>query len=501
MADATSKVTVANFQVGATYRVTGIVGQRASRTGALDGYRIWIRDGADVAVMATPVTPSPTPSPGASSTNLTPTVSIGAALKTSDRDVRIEGAVTVPATLLDATGRRLVVQDSSAAVEMLLPTGTAAPPVGTRIRALGRMGLAYGAPRLRAETIEILGPSTPPTPLALHAVPGLAQEWRLVTIAGRVSSVHKLGDRWRAEITVAGKEAVVVGQPGSGIASTALVEGRQASVTGVVRRPYPNATDRRFAVTPRFPADVRLMGRAGGATARDDAGDGGAQRTGADGGPAAGGTPVVAADVDVTDLGSSIGRMVRIGGLVVELRPDGFTLDDGTAIGRVELRGPALDQLALVEPDDVLNVIGRVEQAPDGPIVVVDDAGRLILAGDLDAAASADPGAEAATVQAPGDGPDASPQTGATGRLAALGGGPLGLDGGSTGLGMLVSITGLSVAITLLRRRRVRRRLASRIAARLAALAGTERASGTAPSDPSDRPTSPERGPSTIRSA
>ena len=39
----------------------------------------------------------------------------------------------------------------SAAIELLLPTGTAAPPVGTRVRAEGRIGVAYGAPRLRVD--------------------------------------------------------------------------------------------------------------------------------------------------------------------------------------------------------------------------------------------------------------------------------------------------------------------------------------------------------------
>src|SRR5262249_36142284 len=109
MADATSKVTVATFQVGSTYRVTGIVGQRASRTGALDGYRIWIRDAGDVAVVAAPTAgPATTPAPGATSGTATlHIISIAAALRTSDRDVRIEATVTIPATLLDATGRRL----------------------------------------------------------------------------------------------------------------------------------------------------------------------------------------------------------------------------------------------------------------------------------------------------------------------------------------------------------------------------------------------------------
>ena len=46
LADASSAIAASTFSVGGTYRVTGIVGQRATRTGALDGYRICLRDAA-----------------------------------------------------------------------------------------------------------------------------------------------------------------------------------------------------------------------------------------------------------------------------------------------------------------------------------------------------------------------------------------------------------------------------------------------------------------------
>ena len=38
------------FPVGASLRVTGIVGQRESSSGAGDGYRLWPRDRADISV-------------------------------------------------------------------------------------------------------------------------------------------------------------------------------------------------------------------------------------------------------------------------------------------------------------------------------------------------------------------------------------------------------------------------------------------------------------------
>ena len=64
MADSKSSLTASSFEVGATYRVTGIGGQRASRKGALDGYRLWLRGAADVQRLAGPPAAGSTPEPG-----------------------------------------------------------------------------------------------------------------------------------------------------------------------------------------------------------------------------------------------------------------------------------------------------------------------------------------------------------------------------------------------------------------------------------------------------
>ena len=266
MADLSSRVAGASLKVGATYRVTGFVGQRASRSGALDGYRIWVRDTADLIVTAGPGA-SPSAKPRGGKASPTPgsgspaTMSIARALRITDRDVAIDAVVTTPATLLDSTGRRIVVQDGSGAVEVLLPTDSAAPAVGSRIHATGRIGVAYDAPRLRSDTVAVTGNGSSPAALILHGQPGLAHEWRLVSVTGRVDTVRKLGDRWRAEIIVGAQKVVVVGEAGAGIPSTALEKGRTVTVVGIARRPFPSASDRRFAVTPRFAADVRVDGR------------------------------------------------------------------------------------------------------------------------------------------------------------------------------------------------------------------------------------------------
>ena len=69
----------------------------------------------------------------------------------------IEGVVTAGGSLLDASGRRVVVQDATGAVAVRTPAGVPLTRTGDRIRASGRLGLAYGAPRLAAEAVEVLG--------------------------------------------------------------------------------------------------------------------------------------------------------------------------------------------------------------------------------------------------------------------------------------------------------------------------------------------------------
>jgi len=310
-----------------------------------------------------------------------------------------------------------------------------------------------------------------------------------------VLSVHKLGDRWRAEIAVGKDRVVVVGQPGAGITSTTLVEGRSATVVGIARRPAPTASDHRFAVTPRFPADVHLSGQPGagpsaGTSATTASQNGSASAR--DDGPA-NASASAAADTDLDSLAPFAGTLVRVGGLVVDLRTDGFTLDDGTAVGRVVLRGAALELLPLIEVDDALNAIGRVETTTDGYVVAVDDPGAIVLAGDP-VAAIGPIASQAAGAPGPSAGPDGSPDVAlGTSRFAGFGGAPWPVDAGAAGIGTLLAISVLSVAVTLLRRTRSRRRLAARIAGRLASYA--------APADALRDPNVAERGPSTNHAA
>ncbi len=466
MADASSSLTQASFTAGARYRIVGISGQRASRKGMPDGYRVWPRDRHDVTLLAS----APTPIPGATgsprpSGGTPAVVSIARALRTTERDVAIEAVVTAPASLLDTSGRRIVVQDATGAIEILLPKDVSAPGVGARIRAAGRVGTAYGAPRLRATSLDRRGSGAIPAPLRVSGPVTAAHAWRLVAITGRVDDVRKLGDRWRAEIVLGAQHFVVVGQPGARIPSTALSEGRAAEVIGIVRPPYPSATDRRPSVLPRSGADVR-QGPAPAATPSAGArGENGSATGTAGGGGSAAPSEESAVPADLIDLEGLVGTDVRVGGLVVELRPDGFTLDDGTAIGRVVLAGQAADSTDLIEPGDAINVTGVVAIQSDGlAAVVVDDPAAIVLGSTLgDVEPSPTPGS-----------PVASAGAGDTSglRTAGLGDAAMGIPGAGAGLAGALSIGLLSVVVTVLRRRQARRLLASRVAARLAAVGG-----------------------------
>jgi hypothetical protein len=167
-----------------------------------------------------------------------------------------------------------------------------------------------------------------------------------------------------------------------------------------------------------------------------------------------------APDADLIDLASYLGETVRVGGLVVDLRATGFTLDDGTAVGLVVLTGPAAETLPLVEPDDAINVVGRVARVDGGELaVVVDDPAAIALGSAASGLVGADP-SRAVTDGATSASPDV--------RIARFGDAADWLPGAGAGLVGLLGISLVSVAVTVLRRRQARRLMAARIAARLA---------------------------------
>ena len=167
--------------------------------------------------------------------------------------------MTTQAGLLDSDGRRVTIQDASAAVLLRLPSGSQAPSVGRRLRVTGEIGTYYGAPQLEAaDAPQDLGREGG-SPIVLHRAPVASDEWRLVRVTVRITNVSRSGDTWRAEASMgAGGSLPISGIAASRLPSTALDEGRGATITGIVKRAYPTASDQRFSVVPRGPSDIQL---------------------------------------------------------------------------------------------------------------------------------------------------------------------------------------------------------------------------------------------------
>jgi hypothetical protein len=478
VADASSGLTRTSLVRHASYRLTGVVGQRATAAGRRDGYRVWLRDGQDVERLSEAGTPAP---PASATPTPTPTqISIARALLTHDRTVTVEGRVTAPATLLDATGRRVVVEDATAAIEVLLPTGAAGPAIGRRLALDGTVVRAYGAPRLRATAVRVVGSAATPAVTSLRGAPTTANEWRLVRVSGTVTDVHRLGDRWRAELSLGRDRVPIVGLPGAHIPSTTLADGRRASIVGIVRRASPGATDRRFAIEPRSARDIDL----GPAVAVPGAAGRKAGGQGSSTSPASS-TPAGPIDVDIAALAHRVGQVVRVGGLIVEVLADGAQLDDGTATGRIVLTGEATAYATLLEEGDAVNATGVVARRGDELVVVVDDAAGLARAGDLD------PGASPLV---PSASPSSSPSPSRETRIAASAGpfGSLGIPG-AAGLASLMLLSVASAVVTVLRRRRVRPAFLAALASRVDRRGGQPLRQEARPDGPeaADEPTGP----------
>ena len=359
--------------------------------------------------------PSPSPSvmpaplPTASPTPAPSTISISDALARGGT-VSVAGVVTAGPSLIDTSGRLVVIQDQSAAVEVRLPAANAngldglagrrvGPGMSLRIK--GSVGRAYGAPRITASTVTWLGQVAQPVPLRITAAPGAGLEWRLVIASGRLDSIHRLGLRWRAELIIGGTRIPIVGLTGAGIGVGRLIPDRRVTIVGIVRRAYPTAIDRRYALEPRSfgdvtfgPADPAPAKATGGATG------GGSSGTVLGAGAASSSTAPVAAvepTVDLRDLGSLTGRLVQVSGIVTRVDGSIVSLDDGTAIGRLMLTGEAAAFLDLVEVADPLEVDGRVSADGTGPFLLVTDPMGVRQAGDP----GGDPGPGAASPQAP----------------------------------------------------------------------------------------------------
>ena len=267
--------------------------------------------------------PAPTPA----------SISIAAALERGGQ-VTIAGVVTAGPSLIDSSGRLIVIQDDERGGRGA-PAGRQQQGVaslagrsvvpGVHLLVAARVGHAYGAPRIAAASLTFLGTAAQPAPLRISTAPGAALEWRLVVANGRLDSVHRLGLRWRADLIVGTVADPVVGLTGAQILVGRLFPGRMVQVTGIVRRAYPTAIDQRFAIEPRSIADLAFAKADPVRTRPVPSGAGGGTSSGTGPGttgrPAGGASAVPCAQsVNLRDLVSLAGRLVEVSGIVTRLR-------------------------------------------------------------------------------------------------------------------------------------------------------------------------------------
>jgi hypothetical protein len=484
MADGSTGLATTILERGAVFNVAGIVGQRASRKDQPDGYRVWIRDLDDVLAVEEP---DPVDGGTDGTGNELPDISsIATALRAAKGVFTLEGVITAGGGLLDSAGRQVVMADDTGAVELFLPADHPRLASGDGVRATGAMGTAYGAPRLRVTAVARTGSGAPPAPRALTLAPGASDVWALVRLRGTLAEVHRSGNRWRAELIVGGAMVPISGLPGSAIDPKRLIEGSAGTVTGIVRRALPSSSDKRYMVVPRGPADMDLSGAqtVAGGTSLDgaDTPAGRARQTASSAGPAgtSASTSSVASpgaaspvpyrddrpiDADLADLASLVGRHVRVGGTVLDLRGDRVSIDDGTAAGWLRLSPVAATVAADLALGDVVNAVGLVV-ADDGLLVEVDDPGDLSRPA-LVAAAPLEP---VAVVIASGPGPARVTGGGRPSRVSGPGpqvpGGPA-----SAGIGSLGLLAAIGLAVRGLRRHQSRRAVEMVVRRRLAELA------------------------------
>ncbi len=296
--------------------------------------------------------------------------------------------MTTKQGLLDVDGYRVVIQDPSAAILVRLPNDFTAQ-VGQKLRVAGEVGTYYGAPQLTADEVSRNGQTNVAATSVRNGPFAPSLEWRLVTITGLVQDLHRDGEAWRAEVSVGDGSVPVSGIERSGISADALVEGRPATIVGVVKRAYPTASDQRFVLVPRSAADIRL----GDAPATDkpessDSPSGGPDATPEGSGGlvawpeslapgetppegASGPLPSTGSDViAVADLAGHLGQRVAVGGFVTAIDGARLTVQDETAATVVRLAGDAMATLERIAIGDIINASGLADRNAAGGIEI-----------------------------------------------------------------------------------------------------------------------------------
>lgn len=267
----------------ASFRLTGVLGQRDSIGSGSSGYRLYLRDAGDVDRMADPTptataepeaTPTPaataTPTPGASATP-TPTSSAevgsievaAARAKGVGATVRVTGVVTAePGSVIGPTS--FAVQDTSGGITVRLDGARAglALPRGQLVTVKGVLADPYGNLEVRlgaSSRLDVLGPANLPDAIAVTST-GVSEaaEGRLVRSSGKVVEVSRSSS---GAVTLvledaAGRFHVAVS---ASAATPALVKCASFAVTGIlVQRASARDKPDGYRIWTRDAADLVL---------------------------------------------------------------------------------------------------------------------------------------------------------------------------------------------------------------------------------------------------
>jgi hypothetical protein len=391
-ADPRTGLTTSDVKRGSNVVVTGVVGQRATALGRQDGYRLWLRTRADLTIeqgSAPGASEGPSPSPTASGTAIRHDLASALGLRGSVVDVT--ATVTASAGLIDWGGPTIVVDDGTAACAVVVPAGTDAIRVGSRVHLAGKVGSWKSGPRIVATLVQTMSELQATEPHQVVGALTARQEWQLVQASGRIDRLIRVGVRWRADLLVAGRSVAILGEPAAGIAASNVLQGHMAVIVGIVRRSTSNSGE--FELLPRSPLDLRLgpspdspAVQPGWATPRTSA------------------SAATATRDDISSLPGRLGQPVVVSGLVVDAEDGSVTLDDGT--GRVRLGGKAAaEAISLLEPGDAVEVGGLVQRDAQGWLIEVDPSSIVALSAVGDAprpsaaATESRPADRAATMQ------------------------------------------------------------------------------------------------------
>jgi hypothetical protein len=398
LADPASGVTRTDVARGDVVLARGIVGQHATATGKLDGYRLWLRGRSDLEISAPVATAAPVKTSAPTATTVTGGL---AQLRTTrGAAVDVDATVTATAGLLDLSGPTIVVDDGTAAVAVILPDGAVVPPVGMRVHVIGKVSTWETGPTVLATSVVALGETQSVDIVALSSGIDSSNEWQLVRLCGRVLRYVSSGSRWRVDIQLGEAEISVLGEPAAGIQVDKTAVGRLVVATGIVRRSTSDKSV--FQVLPRTQADFRL----GPAPAVPNAGS---VVPGVVGSSAGDATASSGALVAISALGSYVDRTATIAGLVVDNTAGIATLSDGSGDARLGGRDAA-DAIAMLQVGDAIEVSGVVESDATGLILAVDPESIVDMpgvemeapshaAGSISAGALAETAGRAATVR------------------------------------------------------------------------------------------------------